>query len=182
MAKYSTGNAKSTSSSDVSEGACELCGTDSDSLQTVKVSGATLQACSSCANHNDNATKQDGDDGERDDSDPVGQTDDNSKDRRTQHLSENGGYLNNDTSHWEQNGTNYEDDQLPYLVSGYAKSVTDARKARDLSQGELAEEVDTREELIQAIETNSLRDAGVGGELLSRVETFLEIEIIDNPQ
>jgi len=64
-----------------------------------------------------------------------------------------------DSKHWEEGGTNYESDRLPYLVSGYGgDDVAAARQDAGLTVEELAEELDVDEDDLFAVEGRSGRD------------------------
>ncbi|MFC7079934.1 helix-turn-helix domain-containing protein [Halorussus caseinilyticus] len=166
MAKYSTGG----SSGGGSGGSCELCGTSSDSLTEANVAGAQLQVCSDCASsHNDNAkTETTGDDRERE-----------RKRKAAQNTAKASGVYDGDSSRWEEEGTNYDDDPLPYLVTDYGETVEQARRDAGLQRGELADELDVPENDLLAVEQGRANQANVGGTLIEALEDRLDVQLAE---
>lgn len=164
MAKYSTGGSSGSSGG----GACELCGKSSDSLTEANVAGAQLEVCSDCATHNDNArTKQETDD-------------DRERNRRAaQNTAEASGVYNDDSTHWEEEGTNYDDDPLPYLVRDYGETVERARQDEGLQREELAEELDAPENDLLAVEQGRANQANVGGSVVRALEERLGVTLVE---
>ena len=160
MAKYSTG-----SGGDSAGGSCELCGAEGGDLQTANVAGATLQLCNDCArNHGENdRTKTGGNDAEER----------NRRRKAAQNTARMVDSQKGDASHWEE-GADYDDDQLPYLVKGYGKLVTEARQNVGLQTAELADELDAEEAQIIAIEQGRATQAGIGGSLVTKLEECLD--------
>jgi ribosome-binding protein aMBF1 (putative translation factor) len=162
MAKYSTGGVGGDSS-----GACELCGAEGRSLETATVAGATLEVCSECRKH-----------GEQSGSDP----DERQKERkRRKETVQNVARLDDARSadtDWEE-GTDYQDDPLPYLVDGYGAVLETARQDAGLGTDDLAAEIDADEADILAIEQGRASRAGVGGSLIETLEEYLGIELAD---
>jgi ribosome-binding protein aMBF1 (putative translation factor) len=161
MAKYSTGSGGGGSSE-----SCELCGAAGVETQSVNVAGAQLEVCSDCAQHDDNAT----------------QSDESSEDNRKKRAAQNAAKIHDaakaDSSHWES-GADYEDDQLPYLVSEYDDRVTEARQAAGYQLGELAEELDIDEGELLALEQGRAIQANVGGSVVAAVEQFLDLDLVE---
>jgi len=166
MAKYSTGGAGGGAGE-----SCELCGKEVDNLQTANVAGATLEVCADCAQHGDTESSS-GDSGDRDEQDR--------KRRAAQNTAKIDDARTGDSTHWEQEGTNYEDDQLPYLVSDYGKKLTEARQDEGLQLEELAEELDIDESELLAIEQGRAIQAGVGGSAIAKLEDRLDIELAES--
>lgn len=164
MAKYSTGGVGGDSG-----GACELCGAEDRSLETATVAGAELEVCSECRKHGDR-------------SGPASTPDERREDReRRKKAARNVARLDDARSvdtDWES-GTDYEDDPLPYLVSGYGSILETAREEAGLGTGELADEIDASEDDIQAIEGGRAARAGVGGSLIEALEERLGIELAE---
>lgn len=164
MAKYSTGGGSGGSGGDT----CELCGAASDSLQDANVAGAELLVCSSCAPHDDTdaptTDEQTDDEQER-------------KRRAAQNTARTSEVWDGDSSHWEADGTDYDDDPLPYLVSGYGERLEQARQDAGLQREELAAELGVSEADLLAIEQGRATQAGVGGSLIEAVEQRLEVEL-----
>ncbi|WP_135534282.1 MULTISPECIES: multiprotein-bridging factor 1 family protein [Halostella] len=169
MAKYSTGGSSGSSDGD----ACELCGTESDSLREANVAGAQLQVCQECAPHDDNAHK--------DEKSETNQSQGDDRQRRAvQNAAKSSPAWNDDSEHWEEEGTNYDDDQLPYLVSDYGSVLQEARQDAGLQREELAEELDADEADLLAIEQGRATQAGVGGSLVRALEQRLDVELAES--
>ena len=158
MAKYSTG-----SGGDSAGGSCELCGAGGDT-ETANVAGATLELCRNCAR--DHGGSETPDDQER-------------KRRAARNAAKMQDSRSADSSHWEE-GADYDDDQLPYLVSDYGTRVTDARQDEGLQTGELAEELDLSEDDVLAVEQGRAVQANVKGSTIAAIEAFLDIELADS--
>ena len=161
MAKYSTGSGGGGSSE-----SCELCGAAGVETQSVNVAGAQLEVCSDCAQHDDNAT----------------QSDESGEDSRKKRAAQNAAKIHDaakaDSSHWES-GADYEDDQLPYLVSEYDDRVTEARQAAGYQLGELADELGIDEGDLLALEQGRAIQANVGGSVVAAVEQFLDLDLVE---
>jgi len=161
MAKYSTG------SGGVDSGeSCELCGASETGLRTANVAGATLQVCGDCVQHDDQTKTESGSD------------DRDRKRRAAQNTARVHDAAKGNASHWED-GADYDDDQLPYLVSGYDERVTDARQTAGYQLGELAEDLGIDESDLLALEQGRAAQAGVGGSVVAAVEDALEVDIVD---
>lgn len=165
MAKYSTGGSSGGGESD----SCELCGASSGSLRTASIAGATLQVCASCAPHDDAPEKRD----------EGGSSDRERKQRAARKIAEMRDAQGGDSSHWEREGTNYDDDPLPYLVSGYGDRLEEARQDAGLQVNELAETLGVPEEQVMAVEQGRAARAGVGGSLIADLESELGIELAE---
>lgn len=160
MAKYSTGGVGGDSG-----GACELCGAEGTSLETTTVAGAELDVCSDCAQHGDTASRTD---------------DDRKRDRRRK-AAQNTAKMNDAGSvetDWED-GTDYEDDPLPYLVSGYGDRLEAARQGAGLRIDELAAELGIDAEDIEAVEQGRASRANVGGSVVETLEERFGIELAE---
>jgi ribosome-binding protein aMBF1 (putative translation factor) len=173
MAKYSTGGASGGGEGD----ACELCGATTDDLREATVAGAELLVCQSCAPH-----------GEADDDDGSGGGDDRSRDGvdgagggggPTTSTGGSSELWDRDSSHWEEEGTDYDSDQLPYLVPDYGKAVTEARQDAGLQREELAETIDVDEDDLLAVEQGRAARANVGGSVVAKLEDYLDVELVD---
>lgn len=164
MAKYSTGG----SSDKGNGGSCELCGASSGSLKTASIAGATLEVCSACAPHDDAQKKRDEHSKESD-----------RKKRAARKVAEIQDTQGGDSTRWEREGTNYADDPLPYLVSGYGDRLKEARQSAGLQIHELAESLNVPEEQIAAVEQSRAARAGVGGSVIEELESELDIELAE---
>jgi len=163
MAKYSTGSGGGSSS-----GSCELCGASDTDTRTANVAGAQLEVCGDCAQHDDSADTSAGSDDPRE----------SRKKRAAQNVARLHDAAKPDASHWES-GADYDDDQLPYLVSNYDERVTSARQDAGYQLEELADELDLDERDLLAIEQGRATQAGVGGSVVRTLEEFLDVELVD---
>jgi len=167
MAKYSTGGGGSGTSE-----SCELCGAENADLRTASVAGATLQVCPDCAQHDETEGS----------SGSSGSDDDGDRDRKRR-AAQNAARLQDarqgNPEHWED-GADYDDDQLPYLVSDYGDVLTEARQAAGLQTAELADAVDADESDVLAVEQGRATQANVGGSLIAALERELDIELAES--
>ncbi|AXG06725.1 transcriptional regulator [Haloplanus rubicundus] len=177
MTKYSTGSDRGGGDGD----ACELCGRETANLQRATVAGAKLLVCSDCAPHGDSGgrggtgsgSSSGASSGSRGDDEPS------RKKRAAQNTARIYDASRGNTKRWEQEGTDYEEDRLPYLVSGYGDHVEAARQEAGLTVEELAAELDADEDDVLALEQGRATRAGVGGSLVRAVEERLGIDLVD---
>ncbi|ELY80350.1 multiprotein-bridging factor 1 family protein [Natrinema pallidum] len=174
MAKYSTGSSGSGGGTN-----CELCGAESDSLTLASVAGAELEVCPDCAPHDDSETR--GEDRTRDRSDRASPSDDepSRKQKAAQNVAKANPVWDGDSEHWESEGTNYDDDPLPYLVSDYGEALVEARRDAGLQREELADELDAPTKDVLAIEQGRATQAGVGGGLIDALEDRLDVTLAE---
>ncbi len=165
MAKYSTGGVGGGDG-----GACELCGAEGVSLRTATVAGARLQVCDECARHSDDTKDAGGGPQRRDD-------DRNRRKKAAQNVARLSDAKRADHN-WEE-GTDYEDDPLPYLVRGYGARVENARQERGLQIPELADALGVPVEELEAVEQGRAARAGIGGSLIEALESHLDIELAE---
>ncbi|MWV39532.1 multiprotein-bridging factor 1 family protein [Natrialba sp. INN-245] len=173
MAKYSTGSSSGGGGTN-----CELCGAESDSLRLASVAGAELEVCPDCAPHDDTPTKGQG----RDSSGSSGSSGSSSdgpsrKQKAAQNVAKANPVWDGDSEHWEKEGTNYDDDPLPYLVSEYGETVVDARQDAGLQREELADELGIREQDLLAVEQGRATQAGIGGGVIAALEERLDVTL-----
>ncbi|MFB6183596.1 MAG: multiprotein-bridging factor 1 family protein [Haloarculaceae archaeon] len=165
MAKYSTGGGGGGSGE-----SCELCGADDEELQLANVAGAELMVCPDCAQHGDRESTTDPEDERRE----------RERKRRTaQNAAKMHDAQKGDASHWED-GANYDDDQLPYLVRDYGERVTEARQAAGLQIGELADELGVDENDVLAVEQGRATQANVGGSVVTALESYLDVTLTES--
>lgn len=162
MAKYSTG-----SSGGGSAGSCELCGASDVELRTANVAGAQLEVCGNCAQHDDNTTTTDEDD----------ERTDRSK-KAAQNMAKMHDAAKQDSTHWES-GADYDDDQLPYLVSDYDETITSARQEAGYQLEELAAEIGVDDGDLLALEQGRATQANVGGSVVAAIEEFLDLDLVE---
>lgn len=166
MAKYSTGGVGGDSG-----GSCELCGAEGRDLRTATVAGARLQVCGECARHAEDSGGggRSADDGSRDEGD------------RKRRAARNAARLDDarkgNPKHWEEEGTDYDDDPLPYLVRGYGDRLEGARQEAGLQTDELAAEMGVDEADVLAVEQGRANRAGIGGSLITALEERLNVEL-----
>ena len=189
MAKYSTGGSTSGGG-----GSCELCGTATENLRTASVAGAKLSVCPDCAkNHDENAKRTSsggrggrgggsgagggGGAGGTGSGGGGGNSPADRKRRAAQNTARQYDKVGGDSSHWEEHGTNYEKDRLPYLVKDYGKRVVEARQDAGLQREELAEELEVDESDLLAVEQGRATRAGVGGSIIAALEERLDVEL-----
>ncbi|MFW5939156.1 MAG: helix-turn-helix domain-containing protein [Halolamina sp.] len=170
MAKYSTGSG----GGDDDGGACELCGTESASLRKANVAGAELLVCSDCepmgANRKKDQKKREQQGGSR-----------GGPENRKKRAARNTARLMDSSqpdTEWVE-GAEYDDDSLPYLVSGYGESVTEARQDAGLTTDELAAEIDVDEDDLIAVEEGRAIRADVGGSVVRKLEDYFDIELAE---
>jgi len=169
MAKYSTGGGGSGTSE-----SCELCGAEDADLRTANVAGATLQVCPDCAQHGETPGGPEGSDGSDD-----GDSDRDRKRRAAQNTARLQDARKGNPDHWED-GADYDDDQLPYLVTDYGERLTEARQAAGLQTAELAEAIEADEADVLAVEQGRATQANVGGSLIAALESELDIELAES--
>ncbi|MEF8780748.1 MAG: multiprotein-bridging factor 1 family protein [Haloferacaceae archaeon] len=172
MAKYSTGGGGGGGDGD----ACELCGRETGDLRPANVAGAELLVCRDCEPHGSNrnqAEKQRERGGSRDDEEPS------RKKRAAQRAAKMYDAGKGDSKHWEEHGTDYESDRLPYLVSDYGERAERARQDAGLRIEELAGELDVEEDDLLAIEQGRAARANVGGSVVRALEERLDVELVD---
>ena len=162
MAKYSTGGVGG-DASDV----CELCGADGRSLETATVAGAELEVCGECARHGEN--------------DGSGGADAGGDDDREQERRRNAARMNDARSVGTdfEEGTDYEDDPLPYLAADYGETVAAARQEVGLQLDELAAELGVAEDDLVAVEQGRAARANVGGSVIEALEGRLDVDLAE---
>ncbi len=184
MPKYSTGDGGGGDDGD----ACELCGRETSSLQPANVAGAKLLVCSNCRPHDDSKKGSGGHGGsgrDRSAGGSSGGTDGGSTatESRKKEIARKQAKMydsaTGDSKRWEEEGTNYEKDRLPYLVSGYGDAARDARQDAGLTVEEVAEELDIDEDDLLAIEDGRAATANVGGSVVRAVADRLGVRLVD---
>ena len=173
MAKYSTGSGGGGGS----DGACELCGREDVSLTRTNVAGADLMVCSDCAPHGENRSQK------RKQSEQEGGSRDGERTSRKKRAAQNTARIldssRGDRKRWEEEGTDYEEDRLPYLVKGYGERAEAARQEAGLTSEELAAELDADEDDVLAVEQGRASRAGVGGSLVREMEERLDVQLVE---
>ncbi|ELY50044.1 helix-turn-helix domain-containing protein [Natronolimnohabitans innermongolicus] len=176
MAKYSTGSSTGGGGTN-----CELCGAESEKLRLASVAGAELEVCPDCAPHDDTqqqSQSRGGSRGQGQDS-SGGRDEPSRKQKAAQNVAKANPVWDGDSEHWEKEGTNYDEDPLPYLVSGYGEKLVEARQEAGLQREELADELGAREKHILAVEQGRATQAGIGGGLIDALEEHLDVELAE---
>jgi len=173
MPKYSTGSSGGGGGGD----ACELCGRETGDLGRANVAGAELLVCADCRPHGEGEHGTGG-------GGPEAGTDgtDADTDRTREAVRRQARMYDaatGDSTRWEEEGTDYESDRLPYLVADYGPAVEAARQDAGLTVEELAAEIDADTDDLLAIEQGRATRAGVGGSVVRRIEERLDVEIVD---
>ena len=171
MAKYSTGRS---SGNDEGE-TCELCGASSETLQSASIAGARLSVCQDCAPHDDAGPAGQSKDAQASQDDREGER----RRRAAQHAASIADARSGDSDYWVEQGTNYESDPLPYLVSEYGERLQTSRREEGLTIEELAEEAGVSVQEVEAIEQHRAARAGVGGSAVEAIEATLDISLVE---
>ncbi len=187
MPKYSTGGSGGGAGGD----ACELCGQETADLGQANVAGATLLVCSACRSHDDAGNAPSSADDTSDGPDHTGTGGGSASTggastgtrSRTQELANKQARMydaaTGGSDRWEAEGTSYEDDQLPYLVTDYGDRATEARQAAGLTVEELAAELDVDERDLLAVEDGRAATATVGGSVVRALADRLDVTLVD---
>jgi len=183
MPKYSTGGGGGGDDGD----ACELCGRETADLRKATVAGAKLLVCSNCRPHDDagNApSDRGGPSGGSAGGSPGGAGGGSQPtESRNKELARKQAKMydsaTGDSKRWEEEGTSYESDRLPYLVSGYGDVVTEARQDAGLTVEEVAAELEVDEDDLLAVEDGRAATAGVGGSVVRALEERFGIDVVD---
>ena len=171
MPKYSTGDSSGGGDS------CELCGKETGDLTTATVAGAELELCRDCVPHGETTTERR--ESAHDDHETEAQREQTSRRRAAQNVARFADAGMGDSTHWEEEGTNYDSDQLPYLVSGYGDRAREAREDAGLGIEELADELDLDANDVRAVEEGGAARAGVGGSVVAALESRLDVRLVD---
>ena len=172
MPKYSTGESSGDGES------CELCGKQTADLTTATVAGAELDLCPECVPHGESAENRHTSDGNTGGRDTDSERD--SRRRAAQNVARLRDARGGDSTRWEREGTNYDRDQLPYLVSDYGDRVKTAREEAGLGVEELGDEADVETNAIRAVEEGNAARAGVGGSVIAALESHLDVTLTDS--
>jgi len=181
MPKYSTGGGGGGDDGD----ACELCGRETTDLRKATVAGAKLLVCSNCRPHDDAGNAPSGRGGSSGGSSggsPGGAgSGSQPTESRNKELARKQAkmYDSGDSKRWEEEGTSYESDRLPYLVSGYGDVVTEARQDAGLTVEEVATELELDEDDLLAVEDGRAATANVGGSVVRALEERFGIDVVD---
>lgn len=121
---------------------CEMCGVDAPAPTTVKVEGAELQVCADCAEFGTEVTTQS--DGTTTTKYSTGEASGGSSDPDPSGTSDAGG------SSRPRRRDMF--DEMEEIVEDYDRRIRDAREASELTQAELADELNEKTSLIRKLE------------------------------
>ena len=143
---------------------CELCGTETGAPRTIKIEGAELDVCDSCADLGSEvrqSTQQSTTTKYSTDSSPTRSTSTTPSNRST-----SGG----------QRSRRDDDvfDSLGDLAQDYDDRIRQAREARGLSQAELADELNEKRSLINKLERGEMLPSDA---IQRKLERYLEIDL-----
>jgi putative transcription factor len=138
---------------------CEMCGTETSSPKTVKVEGAELQVCEECAGF--------GTEVETESSETTSTKYSTSSDSDT------------DTSSSPSGGSRRQDmfDEMDEVAPDYDQRIRQAREAADLSQEDLADEVNEKASLVRKLERG---DVLPSDEVQGKLERRLDISLVES--
>ncbi|MFB6280764.1 MAG: multiprotein-bridging factor 1 family protein [Haloferacaceae archaeon] len=171
MAKYSTGGGGGESDGE----SCELCGRETADLRRANVAGADLLVCAECAPHDDSPDRGGG-------SAAGGSSGDDRQRRAARNAARMYDAAGGDSTRWEEEGTDYEDDRLPYLVGDYGTRAEEARREAGLTVADLADEVGADEDAVLAVEQGRAARAGVGGSTVRALEERLGVTLVEEAE
>lgn len=144
---------------------CELCGSETGAPKTIKIEGAQLEVCDSCADLGSEvrqSTQQSSPTKYSTSSAPTSSTSSSSTSR---------------SSSGESGRTTRGDDlfdSLGNLAQDYDQRIRDAREARGMSQAELADELNEKRSLINRLERAETLPSDA---VQSKLERYLEIDL-----
>jgi len=145
---------------------CEMCGAEVSSPKTVKVEGAELDVCDDCAGFGTEVKTQDS----------------SSTSTKYSTSSSSGGSSGGDSSGSSSSGggggggRRRSDmfDDMDEIVTDYDERIRQAREDRDLSQSDLANELNEKASLIRKLERG---DTLPSDDVQSKLESFLEVSL-----
>ncbi|MFC6733174.1 MULTISPECIES: multiprotein-bridging factor 1 family protein [unclassified Haladaptatus] len=169
MAKYSTGSNRGGGGGD----SCELCGKTTGDLRTETIAGAELLVCRDCAPHGDSKRER------KERANEPEERRESRKKRAARNVARMADARKGDPTHWEKEGTHYDEDPLPYLVKGYGDLVTAARQEAGLTVSDLAEDLELDEDDVLAVEQGRATSAGVGGSVIEALEERFDLTLAE---
>ncbi|SNZ04520.1 transcriptional regulator, XRE family [Natronoarchaeum philippinense] len=142
---------------------CEMCGANVSSPKTVKVEGAELDVCDDCADFGTEVKTQ--------------STSSSSTKYSTSSSSSSGGDSSSSSSAGGGGSTRRRSDMfddMDEVVTDYDDRIRQAREDRNLSQSDLANELNEKASLIRKLERG---DTLPDDDIQSKLESFLEISL-----
>lgn len=143
---------------------CEMCGASVSSPKTVKIEGAELDVCSDCADFGTEVKTQ--------------QSSSSSTKYSTGSSSSSSGGSSGSTGSSGSGGSGRSRsdmfDDMDEIVTDYDERIRSAREGKELSQSELADELNEKASLIRKLERG---DTLPSDEIQSKLESFLGISL-----
>lgn len=150
---------------------CEMCGTSTSAPKTVKIEGAELDVCSECAEFGTEVKQQSSSSTSTKYS--TGSSDSGSS---SSSAGRSSGSSTGNSSGGSSGGGRRSDmfDNMDELAQDYDDRIRRARESRELSQADLANELNEKASLIQKIERG---DTLPSDDVQAKLERFLEINL-----
>ena len=151
---------------------CEMCGAETGAPKTIKVEGAELDVCDSCANLGTEVSQP-----------TSGSTSTkystSSSPSSSTSSTRSGSTTTTRSSGRSTSGSRDDDmfDSLGEIAQDYDQRIRNARESRNLSQEELAKELNEKRSLINKLERGEIlpNDA-----IQSKLERYLEIDLTES--
>lgn len=123
---------------------CEMCGTETANPKTVKVEGAELDVCDDCADFGTEVTTQ--------------ESSSTSTKYSTSSSSSSSGGSSGESGGGSSSPSRRRDmfDEMEEMASDYDDRIRDAREAMDLSQEELADQINEKASLVRKLERGDM--------------------------
>lgn len=144
---------------------CEMCGTETGSATTSKIEGAELQVCQSCADFGTEVTPADAS------STSTKYSTSDSGSTSTQSTNSSGG--NSGTTRAQRRDLF---DEMEMLADDYPERIREVRETRDLSQEDLARELNEKASLIRKLERGDMQPSD---SIQRKLERHLEISLTE---
>ena len=148
---------------------CEMCGAETSSPKTIKVEGAQLDVCSNCTDFGTEVTQSSGSSTSTKYSTSSGS--DSSSGGSSSSTAT--GSRGSSSSGGSSRRSDMFDD-MDEIVTDYDDRIRNAREERNLSQSDLANELNEKASLIRKLERG---DTLPSDRVQSKLERFLEIEL-----
>jgi len=144
---------------------CEMCGTETDSPTTVKIEGAELDVCDSCTDFGTEVQTQ--------------QSSSTSTKYSTSTGSGESGGQSSGTSSGGSSDQRRRDmfDEMDEVAQDYDERIRQARESRELSQEDLAKQLNEKASLIRKLEHG---DVLPSDDIQGKLERSLEIDLTES--
>ena len=147
---------------------CEMCGAETDAPKTVKIEGAELQVCAECAEFGTEVTQQDS--GSTSTKYSTGSTGTSTSSGTSTDSS--GGRSGSSSSSRRRDMF----DEMEEIASDYDQRIRNAREAEDLTQEDLANDINEKVSLIRKLENGNMRPSD---EVQRKLERRLDISLTE---